>query len=83
MFAIDSVVRMSNVTISNTEAKFGAALFVSYGSELEVNMSTFTNLHARTNGGIVMLTASANIYDSKFVNCTSISSGSGIYTDDS
>ena len=46
-------------------------------------MSTFSNLHARSNGGIVILTANATINDSNFVNCTSISNGSGIYADDS
>ena len=46
-------------------------------------MSTFSNLHARTNGGVVILTANATINESKFVNCTSISSGSGIYVDES
>ena len=46
-------------------------------------MCTFSDLHATTNGGITLLTANANIHDSIFSNCTSLSSGAGIYADDS
>ena len=83
MFAIASDVRMTDVTMSNATAKSGAALFVSYGSSLELEMCMLSNLVARTNGGIELLTATAKIYDSIFSNCTSESSGSGIYVDDS
>ena len=46
-------------------------------------MCTFRNLYASTNGGITLLTASAKIHDSIFSNCKSLSSGAGIYADDS
>ena len=82
VFALDSTIHISESTISNVEANQGAALFISYGSELELNMSSFSNLHAHTNGGILFLTANGQIHDTTFVNCTSISSGAGIFSDE-
>ena len=82
VFAIDSVIRLSEVTISNSQAKSGAALFVSYDSSLEVSKSTFTNIYASTIGGILALSAFAEIKDSSFFNCIS-SSGSAVYADNS
>ena len=68
VFAIDSSIHLSNVTMSNVKASSGAALSLSYGSELAVNISTFSNLHAATNGGISLLDAKAIINSSSFFN---------------
>ena len=83
MFAIDSEVNMSKVTMTNAKAKSGAALFVSYDSVLELDSCSFSNLNARASGGITLLSANATIHDSIFTKCKSIQSGSGIYADDS
>ena len=69
--------------MSNAKARTGAAISLLYGSELEVSSSTFSSLNALSNGGISLLDAKAIIRDSDFLNCTAISSGSGIYADDS
>ena len=37
------------------KANLGAALFISYGSTLEVKMSKFSNMYSNTNGGIGVL----------------------------
>ena len=81
VFAIGSEIVMRNITMSNVQANQGASLSLSYGSDLLVHDSAFSNLTAFTNGGISLLDASAEIYDSSFFNCTAVSSGSGIYAD--
>ena len=70
VFSIDSTVHIEQVSISNAQANSGAAFFVSFGSELVVDKTTFSNMYSITQGGILLQTAEAWIEDSSFFNCT-------------
>ena len=52
VFALDSKINMWNTTVTNTKANSGAALSLSYGSQLQVNNCTFSSLDAQIYGGI-------------------------------
>ena len=52
---------MWNATITNAKANSGAALSLSYGSQLEVTKSSFSSLDAQISGGISLLDATAII----------------------